>query len=377
MSAGTIINSLLGLIFYIFIARLLGPSDFGNFSLLLGFGLLAAEVGDLGLGSALVRFGSASELRGVFTITFIQRIILFLVFLPVSFMLGNNFYLSALVATSLQLLSLITQTFLARQKYVFFVMTNIFGNLCRLGLVLALMWQLKIENTLLIFSGANFLAFSLGFILLMVYFKKNMFSLTEAKQMFVPVWNFSRWVALSFGISSIGSKIDIPIIYALAGSSATGIYSSAQKMISIFSQIASSIEGVFAPKFSADTKSTIKDYVVITILVSIGLLILPLFSGFFISLIFGSKYFSAIGVFNLMSLALIPFFLTGPFSSLVLYRFGKSGYHLAISAGQLVVGLIGYFLFIPVLGVSGAVITTLLINVFGFLAYIKLYQKLK
>lgn len=385
MSAGTIINSLLGLVFYILIARFLGPSDFGNFSYFLGFGLLAAEVGDLGLGSALVRFGSGSELRGVFTITFGQRILSSAVFFLLAFLAGfvatGNFYLSAMVATSLQLLSLITQTFLARQRYGFYVATNIFGNLVRLGLVW-FFWSsssLGVESTLLAFSGANMVAFILGFVLILTTLTDNLFSFTEAKKTFVPVWNYSRWVALSFGVASIGAKIDVPIIYALAGSSVTGIYSSAQKLVSVFSQVAVSVEGVFAPKFSAETenRSFFKEYVTIAILVSAGLLVLPVFSGFFISLIFGAKYISAIPVFNLMAIAFIPFFLAGPFSASILYRFGKSNYNLIVSVGQLIVAVLGYLILVPILGAIGAAVATLFINLFGLLVYIKIYQKLK
>lgn len=376
MSVGTIVNSFLGLIFYIFIARLLGPSDFGSFSYLLGFGLLAAEAGDLGLGSALVRFGSGSELRGVFTLTFGQRILAAAVFFMVAILAGGNFYLSAFAATSLQLVSLITQTFLARQKYGFFVLTNIFGNLCRLGLVWFFVSGLNFQSTLLIFSSANLLAFVLGLVLVV---NLRPFSLIDAKNMFKPVWQFSRFVALSYGASSVGAKLDVPIIFMLAGSSATGIYSSAQKLISAFLQIASSIEGVFAPKFSSDTegKSFFKEYLYIAILVSLGLLVMPLFSGFFINLIFGLKYLQAIPVFNFMSIALIPFFLSGPFSASVLYRYGKSNYHLAISIGQLVVGLLGYWLFVPPLGAIGAAVAALFVNLSGLLIYIKLYLKLK
>lgn len=377
---GTIINSLLGLVFYIFIARLLGPSDFGNFAFLLGFGLLAAEVGDFGLGSALVRFGSGSELRGVFTLTFGQRIIAAVVFFLIAFLAGGNFYLSAMVAISLQFVSLITQTFLARQKYGFFVLTNVFGNLCRLGLVWVLwtMSTLTVSSTLWAFFGANFLAFVLGIVLVFIFFGLP-FSLVEARKMFVPVWNFSRWIALSFGISSIGAKIDVPIIFALAGPLITGIYTSAQKLISVFMQIASSIEGIFAPKFSSDTqgKSYFKEYLYIAMLVSFGLLIMPIFSGFFITMIFGQKYLEAIPVFNFMSIALIPFFLSGPFSASVLYRYGKSNYHLMISVVQLAVSILGYFIFVPMLGAIGAVVATLFVNLSGLLIYIKFYLKLK
>lgn len=373
MSAGTAINSLLGLIFYIFIARFLGPSDFGNFSFLLGFGLLAAEVGDLGLGSALVRFGSGSDFAGVFTITFAQRIIASTLFFLIALVAGKSFYLSALVAISLQSVSLITQSFLARQKYGFFVLINIFGNTCRLVLIWIFLSQLGVENILLMFSAGNFLAFFLGILLV---WNLRPFSLSEAKKMLKPVWEYSRFVALSFGIASIGAKIDIPIIFILAGSSVTGIYTSAQKLVSVFSQIAASLDGVFAPKFSAEKKNPLREYVTISILVSLGLLLIPLFSGFFIPLIFGQKYLPAVPIFNLLSLALIPFFLSGPFSAAVLYRFGKSSYHLIISAGQLAVSVLGYFIFIPIMGVNGAAVTAFFINFFGLLAYIKLYKNI-
>src|SRR3990167_3248336 len=57
MGTGTVVNSLLGLVFYASVARLLSITDFGNFSYLLAIGSLGADLGSFGLGASIVRFG--------------------------------------------------------------------------------------------------------------------------------------------------------------------------------------------------------------------------------------------------------------------------------------------------------------------------------
>src|SRR3990167_5859394 len=56
---GTIINGVLGAVFYIFIARFLGPADFGLLIISIVTLTLIADIVDLGTNTGLIRFVSA------------------------------------------------------------------------------------------------------------------------------------------------------------------------------------------------------------------------------------------------------------------------------------------------------------------------------
>ena len=102
MSAGTVVNSILGVVFYILVGRALSVADFGYFSFLLGIGVMFSELGDLGLGSAIVKFGQGDKFRSVVTIAVAARVVTGLIFLVAGVVAQvfypANFTLSALVA---------------------------------------------------------------------------------------------------------------------------------------------------------------------------------------------------------------------------------------------------------------------------------------
>ncbi|MDP3758395.1 MAG: oligosaccharide flippase family protein, partial [Candidatus Daviesbacteria bacterium] len=57
--AGTLINGTLGALFYIVLARFLGPSDFGLLTISLTTLVLIADIADIGTNTGLIRFVSS------------------------------------------------------------------------------------------------------------------------------------------------------------------------------------------------------------------------------------------------------------------------------------------------------------------------------
>lgn len=341
LSGGTILNSFLGLIFYVLVARNLGVENFGRFSFVLGLGLLAAELGDLGFGSALVKFGSKREFSRIFSLAFVERIMAAIVILI--FFFPWEIW-AAGVGISLLFFSLITQGFLARQKYASYIGINLLGNITRLLV-------LPFFPPVVVFSLGNAAAFFVGLIL-----HNEKFDFRKLKEDFFKVFIYSRWLAFSYGVTSLAAKIDIPLLYLFGGAQITGIYSSAQKLLSVFSQLASSLEGVFAPKLSiSQNKTSLKDYFFITIIVAALTLLLIPFSGFIIPVILGTKYSGVVTVFNLLLIGIVFFYLAGPFTAVVLYQKGKSAYHLIGSVMQLAITVSLFFVLVPRLGIWGAV----------------------
>lgn len=374
LSLGTVFNSFLGLAFYLLVARSLGVSDFGYFSYLLGLGIMASEIGDFGINSALVKFGSKENFSSIYTLAFIQRTVISLIF--VLLFLPFGFLYSALAAISLSFLSITTQGFIARGKYWQYAFVNIFGNSIRLLLVIWLIISGLVTpvSALIVFGLANFTAFIIGFLRL----RSNFINILGAKEIFPSVFQYCRWLAVSFSLSSIAAKIDVPVIYFLGGAFVAGIYSSAQKLSSVFLQIAVSLENVFSPKFSQNLnyQQHFRDYFIVVFLAGISLVALILISPIIIPLFLGLKYVNAIGVFQIILLGLIPFFISGPFVAGILYRFGKSDYHLVINFGQLLFSLLGYYLLVPLMGGIGVAITVSVVNFMSLIGSFLVYWKL-
>ncbi len=365
LTGGALVNSFLGVIFYVFVARGLSVADFGYFSFLLGIALLGADLGDLGLGTAIVRFHSELDFKVVNTLVLAQRgvmaVIFFSLAITASFFNPSNFLLSALLATTLLALFQFTQELLAWQKYPQYVLTNIFGNTVRLAAVFLLISasRLTAESAMMAFVLANVSSLAVAFVVIVkkVGFPFRVSGLHSALQ---QVGSFSNWLGLSFALGAVSSRIGSPVIYLLAGPVQAGIFSAAYRVTSFFPQVISAVEGVFGPKIAskADVARHQKDYRLLVLFLSVGLIVLLPFSSLIISLIFGPRYEAAAVVLQILLVGTAFFFLAAPFSATILYKYGRSRYHFAGSVVTLVLSLVLYYLLVPRFGAVGAALVS-------------------
>lgn len=384
MGTGTVVNSLLGLGFYVLVARGLGVAAFGYFSFLLGLGMLASELGDLGVSSALVRFGARAKFPAAFSLATAQRLTvslaIILIFLVASMVFDHRLIYSAAVAVTLLLVNLITQSFIAQEKYPWFVAVNIGGNTARLALTAWLMFAALLTPTsaLVVFCLGGAFSFLPGLAWLVVCYRRKLFDLSGAKAQLLDFFHFSKWLAASFGVVSLSSRLDIPIVFALAGPAAAGIYSSAQKLTSFLPQISANLEGVFAPKFANATafKRDFRDFLVVSVLISLGLLAAIFLAPLLITLVFGASYQASIPIFQLLLVGLAVFFLFGPANSAVVYRFSRPNFHLIGSVIQLIVSLALYFALVPSLGAAGAALAAIASNIAALIFFWTLFLRL-
>lgn len=356
MVAGTVLNSLLGLAFYVLAARSISVSEFGQFMFVLACGLIVAEIGDFGFTNALIKFGQKDNFPKVFTAVFIQRVILTAIILPFGIFWPGQ----AAVALSLLFFSLGYQSLIARQKYSLYILDNIFGNILRLGLLFMVgpVWAFILANISAFIIALVFLQIKLNFL--------------EVKKQFMEIAGFSGWLGGSYSLASLASKIDVPILYAFAGPVAVGIYSSAQKLASVVPQVAGAVESVFAPKL-AKGESVFKDYFLIALFVGFGLVVASFLSPWLI-LPFGAKYAQSATVLSIFLLGFIPFCLSGPFAATILYKFTKSRWHFFVNLGTLAVSVTLYFIFIPEFAGAGAALAILGSNLAGFGLYYVLWR---
>lgn len=355
LTFGTIVNSFLGLAFYVLVARSLSVSSFGYFSFILAVAILAADLGDWGIDPSIIKFGG-KNLSPILSLGILQRAIVGAILISVAivagFVFSVNFLPAAFVAISLLSLYLITQSFLAKQKYSLYVLTNIFGNSLRLLLVIATASSLTSSTSLMVFVFANLAAIMVGTVLFKKTFPEVKLSFSNIKNTFREVKVFSGWSGASFILSALSAKIDNLLVFSLAGPFQAGLYASAQKISTIFPQVASSLDSVFAPKLAA-SKAHFKNYFVLALLAAIAILGLIPFASIILSLL-GDKYHQATSSFQILLVGMAGFILTGPFSSKVLYYHGRAKAYFINGVLQLSVAVVSYLVLVPRLGALGA-----------------------
>ena len=357
LSVGMVVNSILGLSFYIFVARteVLSLSSYGTLAYFIATGILLADLCDMGISTALVRFSHQEELPKVMAISLLHRIAVGIIFLLLA-LIFKQFAPSFVLAVILLLQTVTSQSLLALQKYFWYVMANVVGNIFRLVLTFILFFThlLSLQSTLVAFMAGIMLTILLGYYGLRLHGFQPVFRSVRAT--FIKVFHFGKWSGLSFSLAAVSSKVDTQFLFFLSGSVSVALYASAQKMASLFPQLLGSLDGVFGPKFAQEKEFSIyfTEYLLISFAGAALLLILIPLAPFILVLLFGEKFSPAATVFQILLGGMILFTLSAPYSSSVLFRFGKSFYHLIASVVQIVSSLTFLVLLIPPLGALGA-----------------------
>lgn len=388
---GTIINGFLGAVFYILLARFLGPYDFGLLTVSIATLTLVADIVDFGANTGIVRFVSSSlvtnrdralrflklslEIKIVIWILVLAGGITFAPFIADKIFnkveLTGSFQLVMLGVGGALLFSFATSSLQAFQKYLTWSFVNIFTNSLRLLFIFLLFFyqQLNLTSGLITYILLPFFGFSLAMFFIPakeVFMVKNEFSL--AKQFFA----YNLWVALFTIIAAVSSRLDTFLIARLLSPKELGIYGAANQLTQIVPQIVGALGIVAAPKFASFTnlKQMTQYFKKFQLLVfglsTVGLFVIPV-SYFAIPLMYGSSYQEAILPFIILFLAMLVFLISVPIHSSIIYYFGKPQVFVWISVGHLlIVGFLGYLLILSY-GVIGAAVTVLVGMLFNFL----------
>ncbi len=155
---GTILNGILGLLFYISLARYLGPNDFGLITISITILTLIADIADFGTNSGLVRFVSKNLIinkrealkflkLGLEIKLAIWIAILLVSFLVVPFLANTIFkkpelnfplHLTMLGVGGALLFTFATSALQAFQKFLQWSFINILTNFLRLAIIFGL-----------------------------------------------------------------------------------------------------------------------------------------------------------------------------------------------------------------------------------------------
>jgi O-antigen/teichoic acid export membrane protein len=216
-----------------------------------------------------------------------------------------------------------------------------------------------------------FWSFGVGFLLeliLIVYYLKIDFLYSKPTGFeYKNLIKFSGWLGINRIISSISGKLDIQMLAAISGAVTTGIYSISSRIAFFLIVLASSYSSVLAPRMAAfGNKNEEKKYLIKSTLVlipaTIAIIIGIIIADPFIILAFGQKYSASLPVFRALAFAQIPFILTVPAVTAIIYAMKKTVYIGTYSFFQLAgIFVLNYFL-IPKYGAFGPTITFWITN---------------
>lgn len=388
---GSLINGGLGALFYILMARILGPSDFGLLIVAIATLTLIGDMADFGTNTGLVRYVSASIGNDKEkAIKFLKLSLEFKILVWI-LVLVLGIYLAPVIAEGIfnkpeltgalrlvmvgvggaLLFSFATSALQSLQKYSIWSIVNVATNFLRVVMIifLFLFGSLNLQNGLLSYILLPFFGFSLA--LLFLPFKEILKARNEvsvAKELF----KYNFWVGIFTLIAAVSGRLDTFLTARLMTTEQLGIYGAANQLVTVVPQVITALGVVAAPKFSSfvnnhDMLVYLKKFQLYVLgLCLLGLLAIPLVV-YLIPIIFGSAYLAVSGPFVLLVIAMLIFLFSIPVHSSIIYYFGKPDVFVWVSVGHLlIIGILGYFLILN-FGIMGAATSVLVGTVFNFI----------
>lgn len=381
---GKVFTAFLGFLFTLIIARSLSVEEFGIFSAVINLSVIIASLTDLGLSSGLINFVSAflskgdrenagKYIKASFTIRYsliLALAILLIIFAPFvskTMLATTNKTASYWVAVNaIALISWIFFPYIlqAQKKFSKSVIVEISAYFSKtlLTYVLYLLGALNLYWAFALHVPIHLIGLVVGIVFVGTSFIKA----KPTKKTYGNLMKFSGWIGVNRIISAISGRLDVQMLAALSGATITGLYSIPSKLASFIIVLASSYSSVLAPRFARfNDKQKEKTYLIKATLgvlpFILGIILWIMIAKPFILLLFGEKYIDSVPVFRMLAIALIPYLLTSPSVTAIIYAMKKTVYIGVFSFFQVAaIFLLNLFL-IPKYGALGPTITFLIV----------------
>jgi O-antigen/teichoic acid export membrane protein len=390
VSSSTIINGILGALFYILAADNLGIENFGILTVAIATLTLIADVADLGTNTGLVKFVSEHLQSNKITafkylkLSLEVKVIVWIIVLVLGFLLVKPLSFFVFQKPELELplklvvfgvggallFSFATSSLQAFQKYKEWSAINIISNGLRLLLlvILALFQMLNLNNTLSIYILLPFFSFFLASLLLptrQYLASKNEFEVAPS------FFHYNKWVALMGLIAAFSARLDTFLNTRLLTLGEVGIYGLANQLTTLVPQLVGALGVVAAPKFASFTNKNdmilyFKKFQLMVLgLAAVGLLAIP-FAFIIVSSIL-PQYIPSLPIFNILLIAMLVFLISVPVHQSIFYYFGKPKIFVWISLGHLlIISVLGYFMIVN-FRLYGAAVTVFLGQLFDLI----------
>lgn len=339
--AGTLINVIVGGLFFVLAPRILGPSDYGLFSVVLATGLMVLNLANFGIDTGILRFikpkqeeSNQKYLKLAFKAYLGLGLLIFFlgyVLSPALSQLLNVPQTQNLmrIALSATIFSLLGNFFVAvlqtRKQFIKASMVNVSSNTARLVILVIASYFITVDLSFL--TILTYAVTILYIIFGKMFVPLDFLKAKEEHLYFRNFVGFNFWIAASMAISMI--PFDNYLLVKFAGATATGIYAAPFKLIAVVDQLAGNFSRVLASRFSTfSSHSEAKVYALKTIpvmalffaAIAFGLIIAkPV-----VNMLLGEKYLESVRIFRILSLGFAFYFTNTTAVSLILYYLGKS-----------------------------------------------------
>lgn len=334
---GTVINVVIGGIFFIVAPRLLGPSSYGLFATVYATSLITVRLTSLGIETGILRFTNNFSKESNEFISIALKWYLFLGLLAAVI----GYFISPKLASLLGQPQILTLLRVAFASTILFHLTNLFtsglqakrefkkaaiiliaNNTLRLVLVFCAAYFLAVNLTSLTFI---FFFATLASVVIGIYFmpiKITKINRNLEKKFF----KFNIWIWFSLTLATI--PFDNYLLLKIAGPLQTGLYAAPYKLLNYTYQVAGNFTAVLASRYSsfenvAKAKAYSKKAAIFPLFFSLAFLFSIVFADPITSGIFGKSYIGSVQIFRILSLGSVFFFMTTIPSSIILYYFGK------------------------------------------------------
>lgn len=384
---GNVGTAFWGFLFTLIVARSLSVYDFGVFSAVLNMVVIITSVTDLGISSGVINFvannwtlGQTRKvdeyvkasflLRSMVTIASSFLVLIFARFISVKFLASSDPKMGIWVSviTLFWILGSFFPYILQAKKM--FLASTIYDNSFYLSRLIFILLFYTLGSLSL---DLSFWAFGAGFvaslIFTFIYVKFDFLKSKPTRKQYGDLLKFSGWIGVSRVVSSISGRIDVQMLAAMLGAVATGLYSIPSRLASFIAVLAGSFSSVLATRLASfNDKEKEKKYIIKSTLalipISLGIIFWIVIAEPFILILFGNKYLPAVPIFQALVAAQIPFLLTAPATSAIIYSMKKTVYVGALSFIQMAFIFLLNLYLIPKYGVFGPTITLGAINVF-------------
>jgi O-antigen/teichoic acid export membrane protein len=394
LGSSSVLNGILGAVASALLARGLGVEHFGTYTLLLTLVNLLADLSDLGLASALLRFGAERIGRGetgafgtvLSAILRLKAVLAVVVLglaaavlyplLPALFGHVDERIASYILLTlGTSLLSILAGIFPpVLQAFGDFragAITSLARSLSRVLLVsgaVTLWAAIDVRTALWIDAGSVFVFLIAGYLASPV----RRFNAPPDPEMMREIIAFTRWVSLYQLIILLGTKLDVFIVGGLADARTLSMYGAAAKVSGLVTAVTNSyytvlLSTVSLAAASADAIATrARQARLITAGLSGAMVVLALLADPVVRLLYGTEYLAAVPVLQVMCIGLIFTVLAYPVSAVLFARKKTAVFPVMalLSAGGLIAGNV---ILLPLWGATGAAVA---FSTSAFLAWI-------
>jgi hypothetical protein len=385
--SGNIVSTLLTVIATIFIARTLGPVNYGVLAIYLSIYTTILGLTDFGLGTTAVKLISENLEDNPHRSNVFMKIIIYMEIAAGLIVAIVGLIFSSAIAKSLggsHLLFPVRMAFLAsvfastgafigpfltaHQKFtknaIFGASTSAFKTIGVLTLFLIAILNLK--NIIIFYTIINIMVLFVGFAIVPKgYMEKS--TTSENKKAFKEIFHFSKWILLSYFASVIASRLDIFLLARFKGTEQVGLYAAAQQLAQIMPLVIGTISTVLLPRVSKmkqnkEFVSYVKKVFLGALAIDVAIIPFVIFADFFVHIVFGSKYDGSILLFKILIIGFMCAVLVNPVS-LIFYAKNKPKVLTYINYFTLIIAVSLNIIIIPRFGAVGAAICFLLSNV--------------